>query len=197
MSVYIYQSPLTKRNIFNSSLLQFFTKFTDFSPDVTGTQSTSTSKHLDLLYSNFLSTSEITNTLSLKIKFANKRIELQFRCYSYHYHNSNSLFLKSDIPQSQNSTQSRTQEVYEVQTLAQCFLHKKFCNGPSQEKLLKGKNFLQGNCKNQVHFWIHFCTLIPSNYFIFLLQRSQMYIITASSMYSYFSTKQKFTEHQS
>jgi hypothetical protein len=98
--LYISTSHLsTRRNTFNSSLLQFFTKFTNFSPYVTSTQSTSTSTPLDLLYGKFLSTSQITNTVSLKIKFTCKGIEFQLQyTIFYYYHNSNSLFLKSDIP---------------------------------------------------------------------------------------------------
>jgi hypothetical protein len=75
MSVYTYQSLLDKKEYIQFQFTAISTKFTNFSPYVTSTRSTNTSTLLDLLYDNFLSTSEFTNTVSLKIKFACKGIE--------------------------------------------------------------------------------------------------------------------------
>jgi hypothetical protein len=52
-------------------------------------------------------------------------------------------------------------------------------------KFLKGENFLQRKCKIRSIFFINFCILISSKYFIlFQLQNTQIYIIRATCKYS-------------
>jgi len=87
---------------------------------------------------------------------------------------------------------------YENKILEQCFLHKKSSSGVGYKNFFKGKPSYIGNVNIMYICWIPFCILISSNYIIFQLQRSQMYIIAPVQLgYTVTVKLTKYSKHTS